>query len=65
MSRDDAYRIVQRAARQAFEEQRNFRDVVEADDEVTLSNEALAKAFDTARLLAHRGRFIDALAWRS
>jgi adenylosuccinate lyase len=65
MSRDDAYRIVQRAARQAFEEQRNFRDVVDADEEVTLSNEALAKAFDTARLLAHRGRFLDALAWRS
>jgi adenylosuccinate lyase len=65
MSRDDAYRIVQRAARQAFEERRNFRDVVEADSEVTLSNEALAKAFDTERLLAHRGRFLDALAWRA
>ncbi len=65
MSRDDAYRIVQSAARQAFEERRNFRDVVEADSEVTLSNEALAKAFDTERLLAHRGRFLDALAWRA
>jgi adenylosuccinate lyase len=64
-SRDDAYRIVQSAARQAFEERRNFRDVVEADSEVTLSNEALAKAFDTERLLAHRGRFLDALAWRA
>ncbi len=65
MGRDDAYRIVQSAARQAFEERRNFRDVVEADREVTLSNEALARAFDTGRLLAHRGRFLDALAWRA
>jgi adenylosuccinate lyase len=65
MSRDDAYRIVQSAARRAIDERRNFRDVVEADDEVTLSNDVLAKAFDTDRLLAHRGRFLDALEWRS
>jgi len=65
MSRDDAYRVVQAAARRAIEERRNFRDVVENDDDVTLSNDALAKAFDTDRLLAHRGRFLDALEWRS
>jgi adenylosuccinate lyase len=65
VSRDDAYRVVQAAARRAIEERRNFRDVVENDDEVTLSNDALAKAFDTDRLLAHRGRFLDALEWRS
>ncbi len=65
VSRDDAYRVVQAAARRAIEERRNFRDVVENDDDVTLSNDALAKAFDTDRLLAHRGRFIDALEWRS
>ena len=41
------------------------RDVVENDDEVKLSNEALANAFDTDRLLAHRGRILDALEWRS
>jgi len=64
MSRDDAYRDVQAAARRAIEERRNFRDIVENDDEVTLSNDALAKAFDTDRLLAHRGRFLDALEWR-
>jgi len=64
MSRDDAYRVVQAAARRAIEERRNFRDIVENDDEVTLSNDALAKAFDTDRLLAHRGRFLDALEWR-
>jgi adenylosuccinate lyase len=65
MSRDDAYRVVQSAAFRALEERRNFRDVIESDDEVTLSEEALAKAFDTDRLLAHRGRFLDALWWRT
>jgi adenylosuccinate lyase len=65
VSRDDAYRVVQAAARCAIEERRNFRDVVESDDEVTLSNDALGKAFDTDRLLAHRGRFLDALEWRT
>ena len=65
MSRDDAYRIVQSSARQAFEERRNFREVIEENESVTLSNEALAHAFDAQRLLAHRGRFLDALTWRS
>jgi adenylosuccinate lyase len=65
MSRDDAYRVVQVAARRAIDEQRNFRDVVRDDDDVKLSDEALATAFDADRLLAHRGRFLDALAWRS
>ena len=64
MTRDDAYRVVQTAARRAVEERRNFREIVEGDDEVTLSNDALAKAFDTDRLLAHRGRFLNALTWR-
>jgi adenylosuccinate lyase len=65
MSRDDAYRVVQVAARRALDERRNFRDVIESDDDVTLSNDALARAFDTDRLLVHRGRFLDALEWRS
>jgi adenylosuccinate lyase len=63
MSRDDAYRIVQGDARVAVEERRNFRDVIEDDDAVTLSNDALEKAFDAQRLLAHRGRFLEALTW--
>ncbi|MHB1209069.1 MAG: adenylosuccinate lyase [Acidimicrobiales bacterium] len=65
MSRDDAYRIVQSSARQAFEERRNFKDVIEENELVILSNDALARAFDAQRLLAHRGRFLDALTWRS
>src|SRR5487761_2131627 len=65
VSRDDAYRIVQSAARDAIEQRRNFRDVVEQDDEVTLSNEELERCFDADRLLAHRGRFLEALTWRN
>jgi adenylosuccinate lyase len=65
MSRDDAYRVVQSAAFRAIEEHRNFREVVESDDEVKLSDDALVKAFDIDRMLAHRGRFLDELVWRS
>jgi adenylosuccinate lyase len=65
MARDDAYRIVQAASLKAVEERRNFREIVEADDEVTLSNDVLAHAFDPQRLLTHRGRFLDALTWRA
>jgi len=63
MSRDDAYRIVQTAARQASETRTNFRDVIEADAAVKLSKEVIANAFDAQRLLAHRARFVDALTW--
>jgi adenylosuccinate lyase len=65
VSRDDAYRVVQRASRRAIDERRNFRDVVESDDEVTLSEEAIARAFDLDRLLAHRRRVLAALTWRA
>jgi adenylosuccinate lyase len=61
MSRDDAYRIVQRAARTAVEREEAFRDVVESDDEVTLSSDELDRAFDLDRMLAHRGRYLAAL----
>jgi adenylosuccinate lyase len=65
MARDDAYRIVQTASLRAVEERRNFREVVESDDQVTLSNDVLAHAFDPQRLLIHRERFLDALTWRA
>ena len=63
MARDDAYRIVQACARTAVEERRNFRDVVSDEPAVTLSNDTLEKCFDAQRLLAHRGRFLEALTW--
>ena len=65
MSRDDAYRVVQAASRRAIDEGRNFREVVESDDDVKLGDDELATAFDVDRLLTHRERFLDALVWRS
>ncbi|HUX05313.1 MAG TPA: adenylosuccinate lyase [Acidimicrobiales bacterium] len=65
MARDDAYRIVQSAARRAVEERRNFREIIEHDGDVPLSIDALARIFDPERLLVHRGRFLEALTWRA
>ena len=42
-----------------------FLGAIEEDEDVTLSNDALAHAFDAQRLLAHRGRFLEALTWRT
>ncbi|HUA94236.1 MAG TPA: hypothetical protein VMB82_01775, partial [Acidimicrobiales bacterium] len=61
LARDDAYRVVQRDARQAFEEGRHLREVLADDPEVSLSDEALDQAFDLDRYLRHRHRFLDAL----
>ena len=61
LPRDTAYRIVQRDARQAWEEGRPFRSVLEEDGEVTLSPVELDAAFDLARTLRHIHRFTDAL----
>jgi adenylosuccinate lyase len=61
LSRDQAYRIVQRDARRAWEEQRPFRTVLEEDPEVPLASTELAAAFDVARSLRHVHRFLDAL----
>jgi adenylosuccinate lyase len=61
LSRDEAYRIVQAAARTAIDTRTNFRAVIEADPAVTLSATRTAEAFDPQRLLVHRGRFLAAL----
>ncbi|MGO9028953.1 MAG: adenylosuccinate lyase [Acidimicrobiales bacterium] len=61
LSRDAAYRIVQRDARTAWEEARPFRQVLEADPEVTLTPAQLDDAFDLSRTLRHVHRFTDAL----
>ena len=65
LSRDDAYRIVQAAARRAVETGEHFRTVVEADPAVTLDAAALDRTFDAQRMLAHQHRFLDALTWRA
>ena len=61
LSRDAAYRIVQRDARAAWSEGRPFRQVLDEDPEVTLSPGALDDAFDLSRTLRHVHRFTDAL----
>jgi adenylosuccinate lyase len=61
MTRDAAYRVVQRDARLAWEERRPFRDVLESDPEVTLEGPALDRAFSLDRALEHVGRFTSAI----
>jgi len=63
LSRDDAYRIVQSAARSAVEQRRPFREVVAEDKAVTLDEAAFDRIFDATRMLAHQQRYIDALTW--
>ncbi len=58
-TRDDAYRIVQRNAMQAWDEGLDFRSLLEADDEV--DNSVLDDAFDLRRSLANLGMIFDQL----
>jgi adenylosuccinate lyase len=61
LDRDSAYRIVQRDARVAWEKRRQFREVLEDDDEVRLGPEQLDAAFDLQHSLRHISKFLDAL----
>jgi adenylosuccinate lyase len=63
LSRDDAYRIVQRDARQTWEERRPFLDVLREDPDITrvLTEGQLAASFDLKRAIANVGRTFDAL----
>jgi adenylosuccinate lyase len=61
LTRDDAYRIVQRDSRAAWSERRPFRAVLESDGDVTLTPAQLDAAFDLERTLRHVDRFADAL----
>jgi adenylosuccinate lyase len=61
MTRDDAYRIVQSAARTAIETSTPLRDVLIADKAVTLDASLIDAAFDLDRVLQHAGRAVDAL----
>ena len=62
LTRDEAYRIVQRDARAAWSERRAFRSILEGDPEVTMTEAQLDAAFDLGRMLRHTDRFADALA---
>jgi adenylosuccinate lyase len=55
LPRDEAYRIVQQGAMQAWDGETGFRELVEADQEVTarLDGKALAQVFDNDAYLEH------------
>jgi adenylosuccinate lyase len=61
LTRDDAYRIVQRDAREAATSGRHLREVLAGDPEVALDAGQLDEAFDLRRSLRHARRFVDAL----
>jgi adenylosuccinate lyase len=63
LARDDAYRLVQRAATRTWEEARPFRDVLVEDAEIMehLTPERLDECFDLERAVAHAARAVDAL----
>jgi adenylosuccinate lyase len=61
VSREQAYEWVQRSAMQSFEERREFRDLLEADPEVSrvLPPAAIAEAFDLEVHLRHTDAIFD------
>jgi adenylosuccinate lyase len=61
MTRQAAYRVVQRDARRSWEQRRSFRSVLEEDPEVTLDAGALDEAFSVERALRHVERFAEAV----
>ncbi|HXV70099.1 MAG TPA: adenylosuccinate lyase [Acidimicrobiia bacterium] len=50
LTRDEAYRIVQRNAMEAWDDKGNLRDLLRADPEVTLSDDALDECFSLNRI---------------
>ncbi len=63
LARDEAYRLVQRNAMQAWDEERDFRALVEADPEIAsrLDAEALDAVFDLPSTVAHVDVVFDRL----
>jgi adenylosuccinate lyase len=62
-TRDEAYRIVQRHAMRAWQEERPFRELLGEDPDVTAALDPLRldECFDLKRALANAGRVFDAL----
>ncbi|MEQ1693813.1 MAG: adenylosuccinate lyase, partial [Gemmatimonas sp.] len=61
LSRDEAYRIVQENAGRAWDESRDFRELLDADPRVTVQSAVLDDAFDLQRSVRFAGRGVDAL----
>ena len=62
ISRDDAYRIVQRNALRSWEEGADFRRLLEDDQDVALDGAELDEAFDLKRSLRNLDAVFEALA---
>jgi adenylosuccinate lyase len=52
LPRDEAYRIVQRNAMEAWDDKGHLRDLLRADPDVTLPDESLDRCFSLARIAA-------------
>ena len=61
LDRDEAYRIVQENAAQAWRDKRSFRDLLDADQRVSVKPELLDEAFDLQRSLQHSEAAFNAL----
>jgi adenylosuccinate lyase len=61
MTRDDAYRVVQEAARSAWEQRRPLREVLEQDGRVSVPSKVLDDAFDLDHALRNVGLVFEAL----
>jgi adenylosuccinate lyase len=61
LARDDAYRIVQEAARTAWEQRRPLREVLEQDDRVSVPSAVLDEAFSLDHSLRNVGLVFEAL----
>jgi adenylosuccinate lyase len=61
MSRDEAYRVVQRNAMAAWDDGEQLHDLLAADDAVTLEAEVLADCFSAERFLRNSGVVFERL----
>jgi adenylosuccinate lyase len=61
LDRDQAYTIVQENAARAWNEQRPFRQLLDADDRVGVSPALLDEAFDLRRSLRNARAVFEAL----
>ena len=63
MTRDEAYRVVQANAQRAWDEGRPFRELLEAEPEVTerLAPERLDELFDYGRFVRHAEEILNRL----
>jgi adenylosuccinate lyase len=62
LSRDEAYRLVQRNAIRAWDEGLDFRELVEADRDIELDPAVLAECFDLSEAVRHADVIFERLS---